>query len=277
MVTANLDQKTVEGFGKEWSYFTQEMLNEEDKINQFNSYFAIFPWDSLAENAVGADMGCGSGRWATLVAPRVTHLHLVDASAEALNVAKHNLCNHTNVTFHHCSLENAPITDHSLDFAYSLGVLHHMPNTQRAIADVAKKIRPGGIIQLYLYYAFDNRPFWFRMLWMISNLLRQIICRFPFGLRNFISQIIAYLVYWPLARSAYILEKISLLPHSWPLSAYKNRTFYSMKTDALDRFGTRLEHRFTRVQIKEMLEKSGFERIQFSDTLPHWCVIGFKS
>ena len=50
-----------------------------------------------------------------------------------------------------------------------------------------------------------------------------------------------------------------------------------MRTDALDRFGTRLEHRYTRAQIKEMMEASGLENISFSPTAPYWCSIGFKS
>ncbi|MGA8691845.1 MAG: class I SAM-dependent methyltransferase, partial [Methyloceanibacter sp.] len=64
----------------------------------FDRYFSIFPWDLLPkQGATGADIGCGSGRWAALVAPRVAKLHLVDASEAALEVAKRNLCSAPNV------------------------------------------------------------------------------------------------------------------------------------------------------------------------------------
>ena len=49
-----------------------------------------------------------------------------------------------------------------------------------------------------------------------------------------------------------------------------------MRTDALDRFGTALEQRFTRQQIQVMMEAAGLERIQFSDLMPFWCAVGFK-
>jgi len=49
-----------------------------------------------------------------------------------------------------------------------------------------------------------------------------------------------------------------------------------MRTDALDRFGTRLEQRFTKKEIKFMLERAGLEKIVFSDTEPFWCVVGYK-
>jgi len=49
-----------------------------------------------------------------------------------------------------------------------------------------------------------------------------------------------------------------------------------MRTDALDRFGTRLEQRFTRVQIEKMLEQAGLVDITFSDIAPYWCALGIK-
>jgi len=49
-----------------------------------------------------------------------------------------------------------------------------------------------------------------------------------------------------------------------------------MRTDALDRFGTRVEQRFTRAEIQKMMEKSGLERITFSPDLPFWCAVGYR-
>lgn len=278
MEKANVDQETVAGFGKEWSHFTQTDLPEEEKMEMFNQYFAIFPLKDLSKsNSVGADFGCGSGRWATVIAPKVSVLHLVDASADALSVAKKNLSDQSNIVYHHCSLERIDVADQSLDFAYSIGVLHCLPDAKLAIKDIAKKLKPGGVILLYLLYALDNRPFLFRLLWKATDLVRVVVSRTPFALRNFICKVIATLVYWPIARVGKILEKVKCLPASWPLSAYMNRSLYSMKTDALDRFGTRLEKRFKRVEIQDMLEQSGFINIQFSDSLPYWCAIGYKS
>ena len=49
-----------------------------------------------------------------------------------------------------------------------------------------------------------------------------------------------------------------------------------MKTDALDRFGTSLEKRFSRQEITEMLENAGFENINFSNDMPYWVCISSK-
>ena len=49
-----------------------------------------------------------------------------------------------------------------------------------------------------------------------------------------------------------------------------------MKTDSLDRFGTRLEKRFSKDEIKTMLSESGFRDIKFSEKMPHWVAIAYK-
>lgn len=272
----NLDEKTVEGFAAEWRRFDQRALSEDDRACIFSDYFAMFSWDSLPSDAEGADIGCGSGRWAMLVAPRVGRLHCIDPSA-ALDVARSNLSGISNVQFHQCSVDELPFADEALDFAYSLGVLHHVPDTASAIRSVAAKLKTGAPFLVYLYYAFDNRPAWFRLIWKASDLGRHVIARLPHSLRYLVSQILAVIVYWPLAKVAWLLDCMHILPANWPLAYYRNKAFYVMRTDALDRFGTRLEQRFTRPQITAMLKKAGFGEIRFSDSPPFWCAVGVKN
>jgi ubiquinone/menaquinone biosynthesis C-methylase UbiE len=274
----NTDQATVEGFGREWTTFTQSAsdLTIEDRRAMFESYFSIFPWDMLPPHSIGADIGCGSGRWAMLVAHRVGHLHAVDVSAEALAVARSNLAGFDNVSFHHASVSALPFEDGALDFAYSLGVLHHVPDTAQAIRDVATKLKLGAPFLIYLYYAFDNRSAAYRTLWKLSNALRLILSHSPYPVQIAVTTVIATLVYWPLARTAALLEKFGALPRSWPLSYYRIRSFYVMRTDAFDRFCTRLEQRFTRAQITDMLRAASFDDIKFSETEPFWVALAIK-
>ena len=272
----NVDPETVEGFGDEWTRFDQKALTPQERREIYNHYFAIFPWTQVPPTAVGFDAGCGSGRWAAVVAPRVGTLHAVDASFQALDVARRNLANEPNVEFHCASIEDMPFPDGSMDFGYSLGVLHHVPDTRAAIKACARKLKPGAPLLLYLYYAFDNRPGWFRTVWRVSDLGRRVISEMPHGLRFATSQVLAASVYWPLARSARALELLGVPVENLPLSAYRERSFYVMRTDALDRFGTRLEQRFTRDEIRSMMEDAGLERVTFSDETPFWCAVGYR-
>ena len=156
-------------------------------------------------------------------------------------------------------------------------MLHHLPDTQKAINDIAKKLKLGAPFLVYLYYAFDNRPLWYRCLWKVSDFFRKGISVMPFPLKFFISQVIAVLVYWPLARFARMLERLTILPKSFPLKDYRCWSFYTMRTDSLDRFGTRFEKRFTQKEIEVMLKNAGFKDIIFSKEQPRWCVVGIKS
>lgn len=208
MFLANLDPQTVSGFGTEWSTFDQSTLSSEELADIFAAYFAIFPWQALPQAAVGFDLGCGSGRFARLASPRVGQLHCIDASKDALAVAKRNLRDHDNCTFHLASVEAIPLADGSMDFGYSLGVLHHVPDTADGIRACAAKLKPGAPLLLYLYYAFDNRPPWFRLLWRASDVLRRIISTLPLGLKHWGSTALAAIVYWPLARLALFAERL---------------------------------------------------------------------
>lgn len=272
----NFDSHTVEGFGDEWSRFDQKKLSKTELVALFNNYFQNFPFGSLPKNSVGFDLGCGSGRWAALVADQVGTLHCIDASSTALNVAKGNLKTKNNCRFHLASVDEIPLSNDSMDFGYSLGVLHHVPDTLSGIRSCVSKLKKGAPFLIYLYYRFDNRPWWFSPLWKVSDRIRRVVSRCPMRFRYILSQIIAFSIYWPLARLSRVLERLGLPVDSFPLSSYRSLSFYTMRTDALDRFGTRLEQRFTRAEIEKMLLSSGLEKVIFNEQAPYWCAIGFK-
>ncbi|MDQ3032237.1 MAG: methyltransferase domain-containing protein [Myxococcota bacterium] len=273
--TPNFDDHTVHGFGREWATF--EHPEDTDELRRtFEQYFAVFPWERLPHGAVGADVGVGTGRWARYVAPRVGHLHCVDASEEALGVARRNLGSLPNVSFVHSTIEQAPIPDGSLDFAYSLGVLHHVPDTEGALAACVRKLKPGAPMLLYLYYALDNRSAAFRAVWRASNVMRFGISRLPYPARLAVTEVLARTVYWPLARGAALGEKLGLDVSKVPLAPYRDKSLYVMRNDALDRFGTILEKRYTRVEMDAMMRAAGLENVRFHEGVPYWCAVGFR-
>ncbi len=272
----NIAPEVVAGFGAEWARFDQQRLETAERDEIFHGYFGMFPWDKLGKAAVGADVGCGSGRWAKVAAPLVEKLNLVDASSQALDVARQNLAGISNVTFVEASVGNLPFDDNSLDFAYSLGVLHHVPDTQAAVNEISRVLKPGAPFLVYLYYAFGNRPWWYRWIWRLSDSIRAIISKLPLRLRHLVCDAIAVGIYWPVARLANLVERIGINPEFLPLAFYRDKSFYTLRTDSLDRFGTGLEKRFTRRQIAEMLETAGFSKVQFSPRMPYWVALAYK-
>jgi ubiquinone/menaquinone biosynthesis C-methylase UbiE len=275
--SANIDEATVLGFGEEWASFTQEGLGSAEQQRLFDQYFSIFPFDRLPQEAEGFDLGCGTGRWAELAAARVGHLHCIDPAAKALAVARQRLKGLPNVRMHECGVDDIPLADGSQDFGYSLGVLHHIPDTEGAMATCVRKLKPGAPFLAYIYYAFDNRPGWYRSLWRVSELGRRAISRLPFSARKAVTGAIATLVYWPLARTASLLEAAGANVRNVPLAEYRHHSFYTMRTDALDRFGTRLEQRFSKAEIEAMMRRCGLEDIRFREGPPFWVACGRKA
>ena len=170
-----------------------------------------------------------------------------------------------------------PFADGSMDFGYSLGVLHHLPDPTEGLKSCTAKLKRGAPFLLYLYYAFDNKPTWYKLLWHASNMGRLVVARLPARLRVVVADAAAFLCYWPLARTARLLERWGYDVSSFPLAFYRNRSLYTMRTDALDRFGTRVEHRFTRQQIIKMMAAAGLVDIHFSDHAPYWCAVGKRA
>ena len=272
----NIDLATVEGFGAEWGAFDQSGLKDREYDATFYAYFGIFPFAELPPDAEGFDLGCGSGRWAARVVEHVGILHCIDPSVQALEVAKRRLGNQPKARFHLAAADSIPLEDASQDFGYSLGVLHHIPDTRSALADCVRKLKPGAPFLVYLYYKLDGRPPWFRALWRVTDVFRRGISRLPFAMRRTVTDVIAAVVYWPLVRSARLGERLGIDVSNLPLSAYRHNSFYTLRTDALDRFGTRLEQRFSRPEIEEMMRAVGLEGIQFSDRPPFWVACGRK-
>ena len=273
----NIDKKTVEDFGEEWNKYNQSSIPDEELKKSWNQYFDMFSFEELSNDSEGFDMGCGSGRWAKFVANKVHLLNCIDPSEKALNVAKRNLSNFSNIRYFNASVNDNILKENSQDFGYCLGVLHHIPDTLEGIKACAKLLKKNAPFLLYLYYNFENRSSFFKLIWRLSDFIRKIISSLSPKTKIFITSIIAYLIYYPLARFAFISEKLGIDVSNLPLSDYRNKSFYFMKTDALDRFGTRLEKRFSKDEIKRMLQEAGFRDIRFSKNMPFWVSISRKS
>ena len=271
----NKDEKVIKDFGEEWTKYDYTNLDKEKLFENFQQYFDIFPWDLISPESEGFDMGCGSGRWAQFVAPKVKTLFCIEPS-KAIEVAKRNLKEFPNVRYLLESTDTCSLDDASQDFGYCLGVLHHIPNTESALKDCSRLLKQGAPFLLYLYYNFENKPWWFRGIWKAFDLVRRITSNLPQIPKKLVCDVIAITIYFPLSRLSFLLEKLGIDVSNIPLSDYRKKPFYQSRNDALDRFGTRLEQRFSKLQITEMLNNAGFDNITISNNTPYWCCVAYK-
>jgi len=276
MPETNVDPKTVSSFGEEWNAF--HGFTELDLQYTGDMYFDIVTNEMLNDQSTVIDIGCGSGRWIKYLQGRYKKIVGLDPS-KAIFAADKLLGNNENVELVMASTDNIPFPDNHFDFAYSLGVLHHIPDTEKALIDCVKKVKKGGYFLVYLYYRFENRPLYFRFFYWLSNLIRRGVSKLPHRLKRWTCDFLAITLYMPfillcrLMRAVGVPEKMRF---HVPLQAYEKQSFYIIRNDSLDRFGTPLEQRFSTKEITAMMTKAGLTDIVFSNKIPFWHAVGKK-
>lgn len=270
------DRGTISSFGEEWKKFSS--FTEEEISTAGGEYFDVITEEMLNKSSVVLDVGCGSGRWSRYIAPRVKWIEAVDPS-DAVHAALENLKGFSNVRVTQAGADTLPFPDESFDFIMAIGVLHHVPDTFSAMRKILAKLKPGGSFFVYLYYSLDNRGVMYKLLFYCSNIMRMLISALPGILKRVVCDMIAVVVYFPLASAGKLMQKFfpgSSWLQSVPLSYYSGKSFFIMRNDALDRFGTPLEKRFSKKEIEEMLSAAGLREIRFSSRAPFWHAVGKK-
>lgn len=270
----NRDERVISHFGGEWKAFNFLDADQLEEVReQFLAYVRPLP-DQVKQSSdlVIGDFGAGSGRWAHYLLPQAEELWLVEPGVESFALLADRFAKEKKVHLLNETVSKNSVPEDSLDLAVSLGVLHHIPDTERGIVDIYGKIKPGGYFLCYLYYALENKPLFYRFIWNVSNSLRLLISKLPYLPRRIICELIAAAIYLPFARLSKLLSKIGFDSRNIPLHHYQDLNFYVMRNDAFDRFGTSLEQRFTKDQIRNMVGSAGFDlsTLTFSDSEPYW-------
>ena len=249
-------------FGEEWRAYP-EVLREHEQ--EFRNYFDLVDVESLG-NATICDLGCGSGRWSYFLRGRCRQLILVDFS-EAIFVARRNLADSTNALFFMADLTDLPFRRPFADLIICLGVLHHLPipalEAVRSLRGAAPRVL------VYLYYAVDNRPAFFRVLLAMVSGLRRLTSRVRNStMRDALSWALTLGVYVPLVGLGNLLSPIGLARFVPLHDTYKAKGVRRIRQDVYDRFFTRIEQRFTRESIIGLHDT--FASVTVSEELPYW-------
>lgn len=269
----NIDREVVESFGEEWLKFNQFTKADIDLVGA--QYFDIVGEDIANKNTYALDIGCGTGRWAKYLSTRVEFVEAIDPS-DAVLAANNLLQDVPNIRISKASVDNIPFADETFDFAMSIGVLHHIPDTKQAMTDAVKKVKIGGHFFCYLYYNLDSRGILFKSIFKISAFFRKLVCKLPSGIKKVVCDLIAIFVYMPFILLTRFLNFIGLkkIALKIPLSDYSDKSFFIIRNDALDRFGTSLEQRFSKIEVIAMMENSGLTNIVVSSGTPYYHAVG---
>ncbi len=271
--TDALQVETALSFGYEWQQFP-EMYDQWEKI--FLDYMQPHPADFLRGKKV-LDAGCGSGRFAYWAAKFGAEVWAADLGP-AVEVAHRNTQSAGKVQVVQSDLHRLPFALESFDFIYSLGVLHHLPDPEKAFQDLLRYLKPGGDVQIYLYWKPERQPIKWLLLKAVDA-ARRVTTRLPHSA--------VYSLAYPWAAAAFlffvwpyrIMKKVPALQgvaESIPLKQYASFPFRVCVNDQLDRLSAPIENRYTRADVEDWFKRAKLETPQINPNFG-WVATGRKN
>lgn len=249
-------------FGKEWTTFPRILPEHE---SEFFQYFDLIPLESLKDTRI-CDLGCGNGRWSYFLRQRCKELILVDFS-EGIFVARQNLRDAPNALFFMADLTRLPFRENFADFIFSIGVLHHLPTS--ALDEIRRLGNYAPRLLIYLYYALDNRPRYFRLFLNGVGRLRKALARHhSLRFRSAVTWCLLLGIYAPMLMLGTLAKPLGLSSYVPLYEGYRGSSLEGVRQDVYDRFFTSIEHRYTRAEIMALADS--FSKVVVSDKLPYW-------
>lgn len=165
---ADAIDRTRDSFGYQWTVFSEMVV---DFRENFLNYIA--PLDErFFPGKRGLDLGCGFGRHIYNAAKFGAEMVGVDIS-DAIESTRVNTEGLPNVHLVQANAYELPFKPGVFDFAYSIGVLHHLPEPERAFNCLVRLVRPGGSVFIWVYSSTR------RILNMMLESVRAVTTRSP--------------------------------------------------------------------------------------------------
>ena len=170
------DEDYCRSFGWQWARFRHTQIDAFNGTDESARRFrAETGWQpSELQGLMALDAGCGAGRFSAVTCEwgaRVLAVDLTSGAVEACARNMHELAYDVDVV--QASLYRLPFRPNTFDRVFSLGVLHHTPDPNRAMRTLPLLLKPGGELA---YWIYEKR--WTRFL-MLRNYLRWITRRLP--------------------------------------------------------------------------------------------------
>jgi SAM-dependent methyltransferase/uncharacterized protein YbaR (Trm112 family) len=246
------EARTIRSYSYQWRKFKQMFPHWESIFVDL-----IRPLDrSFFKGRVGLDGGCGFGRSIYYAASFGAEMIGLDLS-EAIEAARENTAHLPNVHLVQGDIFHPPVRRRSLDFVYSFGVLHHLPDPRGGFLSLSRLLKPGAPMFVWVYLRGRGRqiPFFTAM--------RAVSTRLPLRLLNVVclglavAQWTAFIV----PRKALAAAGAEQMARRVPFSFYADYPFRSLHTDWFDGLSVPLVNYYKPHEIAEWYRAGGFERV----------------
>ncbi len=250
------DHNYAHSFGSQWQKFSRTQLRPEISERQLRRKTGLREQD--LRNKLVLDVGCGMGRFADVATRWGARVIGVDLSAAA-EVAARNLGDREFLAIQ-ADVFALPFVPGIFDCIYSVGVLHHTPDCEKAFKILPQYLKPGGTIAVWLYSGYNK---WYRF----SDIYRELTHRLSFSTLHKFFRVAVPCFYWTdrgLRAVPLIGRPLAGLIHFiFPVNRHPNPEIRLL--DTLDWYSPKYQSKHTYEQVFRWFEGCGLKELSVAD------------
>ena len=275
------DGKYANSFGQQWRSFAKTQLDDSQTRDSQLRWDSEVAWS--AEDLAGKtviEFGSGAGRFMDIVSRRGVKLAIGVDITDAVDASQKNLGERGNCFFIQADFFRLPIDRSSMDFGYSIGVLHHTPDPEQAFYQLVNVVKETGSVALSVYdislYRRPNRNSLMvatmDVLWSINawrcEFFRAFTTRLPQrAFLRYCKTVVPVLHY--LNR----IPIVGLLRYLLPSTCYKRMPVEWSMVDTHDTYATKIVHQYRAKDVFQWFLKARLYHTVVTNSRAGWVSI----
>jgi SAM-dependent methyltransferase len=262
----DIENQTIKDFGKQWLRYS-DTEGYFGSLELFSDILSPFLKSDQIKDCRVAEIGSGTGRIVNMLLEAGAKEVIAVEPSDGFEALRLNIRQPEKVTCLKITGDQLPPYG-NLDYAFSIGVLHHIPDPAPVVDAVFKALRPGGHFLVWLYGKEGNALY----LAIISP-LRVLTKR----LSHFMLALLVEIMYWPLVLYIKFCQRLPLPLRGYMLSVFEKMSPEKRKLIIYDQLNPSYAKYYTRREAEALLIDGNFENVQIHHRHGYsWTVIGTK-